>query len=52
MSVHRGFSIPLIDLAHETHRQFIVDREPGQYLGHPTTVLLESSGRNTDIRGC
>ena len=43
MSVHRGFSIPLIDLAHETHRQFIVDREPGQYLGHPTTVLLEDN---------
>ena len=37
----RGYSIPLIDLATETHRQIIVDREPGQYLGHPTTVLLE-----------
>jgi hypothetical protein len=37
----RGFSIPLIDLAAETNRQTIVDREPGQYLGHPTTVLLE-----------
>lgn len=37
----RGYSIPLIDLANETHRQVIVDREPGQYLGHPTTVLLE-----------
>jgi hypothetical protein len=35
------FSIPVIDLAHETHRQIVVDREPGQYLGHPTTVLLE-----------
>src|SRR5690606_22975645 len=22
-------------------RQVVVDREPGQYLGHPTTVLLE-----------
>ena len=22
-------------------RQIVVDREPGQYLGHPTTVLLE-----------
>lgn len=30
-----------LDLAAETHRQTIVDREPGQYLGHPTTVLLE-----------
>jgi len=36
-----GYSIPLIDLAHETNRQVIVDRESGQYLGHPTTVLLE-----------
>lgn len=39
----RGYSIPLVDLAHETHRQTIVDREPGQYLGHPTTVLLEDN---------
>lgn len=37
----RGYSIPLIDLAGEKHRQILVDREPGQYLGHPTTVLLE-----------
>ena len=41
MGVNRGFTIPLIDLARETHRQVVVDREPGQYLGHPTTVLLE-----------
>lgn len=39
--VPRGFSIPLIDLAGQTERQVVVDREPGQYLGHPTTVLLE-----------
>jgi len=31
----------LIDLAAQEHRQVVVDREPGQYLGHPTTVLLE-----------
>jgi len=37
----RGYFIPLIDLAGETDRQVIVDRESGQYLGHPTTVLLE-----------
>lgn len=30
-----------IDLSKETQRQVIVDREAGQYLGHPTTVLLE-----------
>ncbi len=39
--VDRGYSIPLIDLANEAHRRVIVDREEGQYLGHPTTVLLE-----------
>ncbi len=38
-----SFTIPVIDLAAETQRQVIVDREPGQYLGHPTTVLLEDS---------
>ena len=37
----RGYSIPLIDLAHQKNRQVVVDREPGQYLGHVTTVLLE-----------
>ncbi|MFH5833661.1 sialidase family protein [Halalkalibaculum sp. DA384] len=37
----RGYNIPLIDLAGETDRQVIVDREEGQYLGHPTTVLLD-----------
>jgi hypothetical protein len=37
----RGYSIPVIDLAADTARQTVVDREPGQYLGHPTTVLLE-----------
>jgi len=39
----KGYSIPLIDLAGETYRQIIVDKEPGQYLGHPTTVLLEDN---------
>jgi hypothetical protein len=37
----RGFSIPLVDLSGDAARQVVVDREPGQYLGHPTTVLLE-----------
>ncbi|MDZ7333455.1 MAG: glycoside hydrolase, partial [candidate division KSB1 bacterium] len=36
-----GFTIPTIDLADQKHRQVIVDKESGQYLGHPTTVLLE-----------
>ena len=39
--ISRGYSIPLIDLAAQEHRQTIVDRQPGQYLGHPSTVLLE-----------
>ncbi len=39
--VSRGYAIPLIDLAGQSDRQVVVDREPGQYLGHPTTVLLE-----------
>lgn len=30
-----------IDLDNQSHRQVVVDREPGQYLGHPTTCLLE-----------
>jgi hypothetical protein len=34
-------AIPLIDIDGQTQRQAIVDREKGQYLGHPTTVLLE-----------
>ena len=37
----RYYATPILDLAAETERQVIVDRESGQYLGHPTTVLLE-----------
>jgi hypothetical protein len=36
-----GYSIPVVDISEEKERQVIVDREAGQYLGHPTTVLLE-----------
>lgn len=39
----RDYSIPVIDLAGDSGRQVIVDREAGQYLGHPTTVLLEDN---------
>ncbi len=35
------FSIQTIDLNNDLARQVIVDREKGQYLGHPTTCLLE-----------
>lgn len=41
--IQRGYSIPLIDLADHTERQVVVDREAGQYLGHPSTVLLEDN---------
>lgn len=37
----KGYTIPLLDLAGDTFRQYVVDREAGQYLGHPTTVLLD-----------
>lgn len=36
-----GYTIPTIDISAERSWQIIVDREAGQYLGHPTTVLLE-----------
>jgi hypothetical protein len=34
-------SIPVIDIDHDTSRQVIVDKDMDQYLGHPTTVLLD-----------
>ncbi|MGE0760151.1 MAG: sialidase family protein, partial [Pirellulaceae bacterium] len=37
----RGAEVRHLDLTDESARQVVVDREPGQYLGHPTTVLLE-----------
>ena len=39
----KGYSIPTIDISKQAHRQIIVDREKGQYLGHPSTVLLEDN---------
>ncbi len=38
-----GYTIPVVDISGETQRQVVVDREAGQYLGHPTTVLLEDN---------
>jgi hypothetical protein len=40
-AVRTDYTIPLIDLTSQKNRQTVVDREKGQYLGHPTTVLLE-----------
>ncbi len=34
-------TIPAIDLDGDKERQVVVDREPGQYLGHVSTILLE-----------
>lgn len=39
----RGYTIPLIDLSDQRFRQVVIDREANQYLGHPTTVLLEDN---------
>ncbi len=39
-TVNRGFSIPLIDLANETQRQIVVDKEEGQL-----AVLLRENSR-------
>jgi hypothetical protein len=36
-----GYTIPTVDISEDTGRQTLVDREPGQYLGHPTTALLD-----------
>ncbi len=38
-----GYTIPVVDISADTGRQVVVDREAGQYLGHPTTVLLEDN---------
>lgn len=36
-------TVQLIDLNSHKSRQVVVDREKGQYLGHPTTCLLEDN---------
>lgn len=36
----KGYTIPQLDITRDTARQFVVDKEKGQYLGHPTTALL------------
>lgn len=41
VSLRADETLTLIDLNDHGDRQTIVDREPGQYLGHPTTCLLE-----------
>jgi phosphoribosyl 1,2-cyclic phosphodiesterase len=41
LSLFSASTIPQIDLADDVARQVTIDKESGQYLGHPTTVLLE-----------
>lgn len=36
-----AFRVPLTDLDAQAERQTVVDREEGQYLGHPATPLLK-----------
>ena len=39
----KKYTIPIIDLSKDTTRQVTIDKEAGQYLGHPTTVLLDDN---------
>lgn len=36
-------NIPFLDLAGDSARQTVVDKEKGQYLGHPTTVMFDDN---------
>lgn len=40
-ALNPGYTLPIVDMNYAGEHQFIVDREAGQYLGHPTTVLLK-----------
>ena len=41
LTIVSSSTIPQLDLANEQARQVTIDKESGQYLGHPTTVLLK-----------
>lgn len=41
--MEKGYTIPVVDISNETDRQFLVDREDGLYIGHPTTVLMDDN---------
>lgn len=36
-----GFDLPVVDLNNRADLQVTVDKQKGQYLGHPTTILLD-----------
>lgn len=41
--MNKGYTIPIVDISDEDHRQVIVDKEENLYLGHPTTVLMDDN---------
>ena len=41
LDTRAALGVPTLDLSADSAHQIVVDREPNQYLGHPTTVLLE-----------
>ena len=41
LDTRAALGVHTVDLAPDSTLPVVVDREPGQYLGHPTTVLLE-----------
>lgn len=43
--MEKSYTIPIKDISADTFRQTVVDREPGLYIGHPTTALGEDGQR-------
>ncbi|MFF5200029.1 RICIN domain-containing protein [Micromonospora parva] len=41
LSMRIDYTIPFLDLKDDARRQVLTDRQAGQYLGHPDTVLLD-----------
>ncbi|HEC44751.1 MAG TPA: exo-alpha-sialidase [Bacteroides sp.] len=37
----KGYNIPMVDLNHRSEMHVVIDRDKNQYLGHPTTLLLD-----------
>jgi hypothetical protein len=46
-TIRDEFDIPYLDLAFDTSRQMVVDREAGIYFGHPTTVTINENQTET-----
>ncbi|MEU4400926.1 RICIN domain-containing protein [Micromonospora orduensis] len=41
LSMRIDYTVPFLDLKDDTRRQVLTDRQAGQYLGHPDSVLLD-----------